>query len=45
MLCQYNYIYANLHKYFKEKKKHKPITGKKKKNSGTVEINVKMLWT
>ena len=30
MLCQYNYIYANLHKYFKEKKKHKPITGKKK---------------
>ena len=37
----------NLHKFLKEKKKkHKPITGKKKKKTlGTVEINVKMLWT
>ena len=40
--------YANLHKYLKEKKKktNKPITEKKKKKTlGTVEINVKMLWT
>ena len=28
----------------KKKKKHKPITGKKK-TLGTVEIKVKMLWT
>ena len=36
--------YINIKK--KKKKKHKPITGKKKKKTlGTVEINVKMLWT
>ena len=46
LLCQNNNIYASLYKYLKEKKKkHKPITGKKKKTLGTVEINVKMLWT
>ena len=44
LLCRYNNIYVSLHKYLKEKKKHKLITGKKK-NLGTVEINVKILWT
>ena len=43
ILSRYNNIYATLHKYLKEKKKHKPITGKQKKTLGIVEINVKML--
>ena len=30
MLCQCNYIYANLHKYFKEKKNTNRLLGKKK---------------
>ena len=35
--------YINIYKI--KKKKHKPITGGKKKTLGTVGINVKMLWT
>ena len=36
----------NLHKFLKEKKKNtNQLLGEKKKNLGTVEINVKMLWT
>ena len=33
MLCQYNYIYANLHKYFKEKKNTNRLLKKKKKGT------------
>ena len=34
LLCQYNNINISLHQYLKEKKKHKPITLKKKKEEG-----------
>ena len=40
MLCQYNYIYANLHKYLKKKNTNQLL---EKKKIVTVEINVKML--
>ena len=36
-MCQYNNIYTSLHKYLKEKKKHKPITIKIK-NKKTLGI-------
>ena len=49
MLYQYNNIYTSLHKYLKGKQKkkhththtqkHKPITGKKKKNVAIVDCS------
>ena len=53
LLCQYNNININLHQYLKEKKikKHKPITGEKKKDSwnqstiaATVRSQCKTHW-
>ena len=44
LLCQYNNIYTSLHKYLKEKKNTNQLLVKKK-TLGTVDINVKMLWT
>ena len=38
MFHQYNNISTHLHKYLKEKKKHKPITEEKKKKKKTVAI-------
>ena len=43
LLCQYNNINVSLHQYLKGKKKHKPTTEKKKKdswNQSTVEAIV-----
>ena len=40
LLCQYNNIYTGLHKYLKEKKKHKLIIGKKKKKTIAIVATV-----